>query len=80
MDHFHPLKKPRQLDHPTSKDSQVYNHTSHNNLMVGCHFSFQVGLVHGELVEISFQVVWIDFLVGLVDFLMGLNEILLPFL
>ena len=49
-------------------------------MMVGCHFGFQVGLVHGELVEIAFQVGWTDFLVGLVGFLMGLNGVLMPFL
>ena len=48
--------------------------------MVGCHFGFQVGLVHGELVKIGFPVGSIDFLEGLVGFLMGLNGVLVPFL
>ena len=77
MDHYHPLKKLHQLDYPTLEDSQVYNHTSHNNLMVDCHFIFQVGLVHGQLAEIGFQVGWIDFLMELVGFLMGLNEVMM---
>ena len=48
--------------------------------MAGFHFGFQVGLDHGDLAEISFQVGWIDFLMGLIGFLMGLNGILVPFL
>ena len=49
-------------------------------MMVGCHFSFQVGLVHGESAKIGFQVGWINFLMGLVGFVMGLNGGLVPFL
>ena len=33
--------------------------------MVGCDFGIWVGLVHGELAEIGFQVGWIDFIYGI---------------
>ena len=48
--------------------------------MVGCHFGFQVGLVHEELAKIGFQVGLIIFFVRLVRFLMRLNGVLVPFL